>query len=362
MKHYYPRQIYVPPIPQAIPLDLAALENKSVASMLWRHLRPWLILWANRQTSLQRESIDAAQTRLLWIYKGWPQIGDALMDLSSRRLLKNTGIGIDLYTDPHLATLFEGDDVFSQIFSDENDIDANRYDLVIIDSFKARCLNVKIRRLARLPFVTMHGYFSGPEFNRTLFSFFRLNQLMGNPNTEQEIALLAAPYHAGSALARKASDNLPISPRAIAFAVGGEKPERTYERWDNIVRELFSKGKIEQVVLLGSGNGRAMGNRIIETVPAAAGAIVNCIDQFSLVQTFEIMKKCRFLVCCDGGLLHLANAARLPTVALFNKDVAPAMRLTTANASIPLQSPGSVNALPERSVIGAIEKALLSFP
>ena len=174
--------------------------------------------------------------------------------------------------------------------------------------------------------------------------------------------MLAAPYHAGSALARKASDNLPISPRAIAFAVGGEKPERTYERWDNIVRELFSKGKIEQVVLLGSGNGRAMGNRIIETVPAAAGAIVNCIDQFSLVQTFEIMKKCRFLVCCDGGLLHLANAARLPTVALFNKDVAPAMRLTTANASIPLQSPGSVNALPERSVIGAIEKALLSFP
>ncbi len=355
--------VHVPPFPQKIPLETDYLNNKSGASILWRRLRPWLRLAASGQTSRQQQSLGTGPKRLLWIYKGSPQIGDALMDLSSRILLKDTEFRIDLYTDPHLAELFRTDDIFTRVFSDADEIRPSDYDLVIVDSFKARCLQVKIRHLRTTPFVTMRGYFAGPEFNRTLFSFFRMRQLLGLPSDEeQDIAALAVPHLTSSAPDKEAASQLPISSNAIGFAIGGAEPVRTYQQWESVICELIRLGKVTQIVMLGSENGRAMGENIIAAAGPSAHRIVNCISQFTLAQSFEIIKKCRFLVCCDGGLLHLANAAHVPTVSLFDRQVAPDMRLTPANKSIPLQSKGRINDLPVRDVIDAIKQALALFP
>ena len=118
------RDVYMPPFAEQIPLDFDALRRKSTFSILWRKLRPDLSLRWHRQTGLQRNAIEPAHRRVLWIYKGSPQVGDSLMDLSSRVLLKDRGLRLDLYTDRHLHQLFHADDIYTRVFSEPGQVDA----------------------------------------------------------------------------------------------------------------------------------------------------------------------------------------------------------------------------------------------
>lgn len=346
------------PFAQPLELDFRPLQGKPAVSLLWRWLRPWLSLRLALQQRLQQETLGTAPRRLLWIYKGSPQIGDALMDLSSRVLLQRAGFQVDLYTDPHLAKLFAADEIFSHVFAQPEQIDPAAYDLVILDSFKARCLSVKVAHLRHLPFVTMRGYFSGPEFNRTLFSFFRMHQLLGRQPDAAEVSAQALPCLFSSAADRAAVAALALSPQTVAFAIGGADPGRTYPHWDRVIGALLASDPALRIVLLGSDNGRAAGAAILAANAASADRIVNCVATYSLLQTFEIFKQCGLAVACDGGLLHVAHAAGLPTVALFDAQVSPAMRLTAANRSVALSATASVGTLPAEAVVEAVRQAL----
>ncbi|MDB5763833.1 MAG: hypothetical protein JWQ21_2828 [Herminiimonas sp.] len=316
-------------------------------------------LVVNRQLPLQRDSIGKDAKRLLWIYKSSHQIGDALMDLSSRVLLRNSGFHIDLFTDPHLAALFSADDIFTNVISDRRKVIASEYDLVIVDSFKSGCLDEKFARLRPLRFVTMRGYFSGPEFNRTLFSFLRMNQLLGEPDKINPD--MATPYLATSGQDKHKAGQIKLSPEAVAFVIGGAAPSRTYPHWHAVIHEAFARRIVKQVVIVGSSNAVSMAERVMAENAANSDAIVNCVNQFTLLETLEIMKKCRFIVCCDGGLLHIANSAGLPVISLFDRHINPEMRLTSANKSIAIQSTGTIGDLPVEKVIEAIEKAVTLY-
>lgn len=347
-----------PPFSQQIPLDLRPIGNKSSMSLFWRWLRPWLTLALLRQSGLQQERIGVQPQRILWIYRGTPQIGDAMMDLSSRVLLRDCNVRVELLTDAHIAKLFAADDVFAMVHEDAGKLKATDYDLVILDSFKARCLEEKQRHFPSLPFVTMRGYFSGPEFNRTLFSFYRMRQLLGG---ERDLdPELLKPHLVSAAQDRVRPRQLPIGKGAVAFALGGAAASRTYEQWDMVIADLLRQGKLQQAVLLGSENASAMAERILAKC-AKSSHVVNCVARYSLLETYEIMKRCDLVACCDGGLLHLANSAGLPTVALFDSEVHPDMRMTMANRHVALQSTGIMNDLPVAEVINAVEKSIAIY-
>ena len=346
-----------PPLAQSLPIDMQPLAGKSALSLLWRWLRPWLALNLAGQRHLHRTRIDPAARRVLWIYKGTPQVGDALMDLSSRTLLRGLPLQLDLLTDPHLAQMFAADDVFSSVHSDVTSLDLQGYDLVILDSFKARCLRDKLMHLRRIPFVTMRGYFSGAEFNRTLFSFYRMQQLLG---ACAPVALSPMrPWLVSTNVDQHRAAAVPIISGALAVGVGGVVSERIYQHWAEVIENLFEQEQVEQVVLVGSANGSEMAQRIIARF-GGAPRIIDCVGAFTLGASMEILRRCSCLACSDGGLMHLAVAAGTPVVALFDKAVEPSMRMTGAVDSLSMQSTDAVSALEATAVSALIATTLVS--
>ncbi|MDP9108836.1 MAG: hypothetical protein M3N23_07180 [Pseudomonadota bacterium] len=347
-----------PPFSRDLPIDLHPLHGKSTLSLLWRRTRPWLTLLLARQGGLIRSDIPANARRILWIYKGTPQVGDALMDLSSRVMLRGR-VEVDLLTDPHLAQLFAADEIFQRVLSDSAQLKVDDYDLVIADSYKARCLRAKLQLLRRVPVVTMRGYFSGPEFNRTLFSFYRMQQLLGD--TSLPLPDVMRPALFATETDAHIAARLPIVPHAVAFAIGGVAPERTYAHWDAVIAAWQQVQPGAQVILLGSPNGRRDADQIAASV-APGAALIDCVGKHSLCETFEIVRRCRAMVCCDGGLLHVALAAGVPVLALFDAAVAPAMRLVGADATRAIQSAGSVSAISPQQVLVGLRVMMAAQP
>ena len=109
------------------------------------------------------------------------------MDLSSRVLLKDRKV--DLFTDNKNSELYQDDAIFSAVFTNKKEVD--KYDLVIIDSYSTRSINVKVQVAPLTPFVTMFGYYNGPEVNRVLFSFHQMNNLLDYRKGEVEVNKIA---------------------------------------------------------------------------------------------------------------------------------------------------------------------------
>ena len=122
-----------------------------------------------RQKNLEIDCILPSKNRILWINLSAPSLGDSLMDLSSRVLLK--GKNIDLFTDKKNADLYFSDKIFRNVFTNENEVVSRRYDLIIIDSFSSKSIRVKAKLAPLLPFVGIYGYYNGPDVNRVLYSF-----------------------------------------------------------------------------------------------------------------------------------------------------------------------------------------------
>jgi len=340
-------------------VDYGPLHGKPGASLLWRRLRPALSLRWHGQARLQRDRIPEGARRLLWIYKGSPQIGDSLMDLSSRALLVQRGIAVDLVTDAHLAGLYRSDRFFGRVFDAADAADPADYDLVLLDSLKWRCIEAKIGRLRGLPFATMRGVFSGPEFNRTLFSFFRMKQLLGLDTPERTLRAMAKPAMFASSDDEADADALKIPPGAVAVALGGADPVRSYAHWPEALSAFLRATPHTPLVLLGSKNALAARDAVLAQLATSSGTrLVDAVDRLTLPQTFAALERCTLAIAADGGLLHVAHAASVPTVALFDRHIAPALRLTPANHSLPLQSPAEVSALPPEQVGATIREAL----
>ena len=92
---------------------------------------------------------------ILWINWAAPSLGDSLMDLSARVLLD--GREVVLLTHPKNKSLFENDDHFCSVFSDDRELIAkygkSYFDLVICDSYSPRVLSKKIAVAPFVPFV-----------------------------------------------------------------------------------------------------------------------------------------------------------------------------------------------------------------
>ncbi len=331
--------------------DAAFLARKGAAKIAFRVLRRSVEVAASGQGRRERDRIDPAWRRALWIHAEAPQIGDALMDLAPRSLLAAHGLEVDLLAPAAIAALFAGDRGFGRVFVDEKNIEPARYDAVIADSRSWKALATKRVRLPTLPWVSIKGDYLGYDYHRGLFAARRLADLLGASlddagerlHSRQKLLL-------GDALAATRS-------RRVAIAVGGVRAERSYVHWPEVAAQLSGHG-VDRFVLLGSANGEAAAAAVRERLRDRGADVLDLVDRTDLQGSWRAIGEADAIACADGGLMHLALATPTPVVALFDAGIDPAWRLPLNFDGLALRSgERNVSAIDAARVAAAVLSA-----
>ena len=202
------------------------LKKENIYSRFLKFYRRYIYIKLKRQKNLELFSILPKHKKILWINISAPSLGDSLMDLSSRVLLRNKKI--DLFTDKKNAHIFKDDSFFTNVFIDEEKVKINNYDLVILDSYSSRSIRIKSRIAYQTNYVGMFGFFNGPEVNRILFSFHQMNNLLGYLKSQSEINSIARNTISISKSDEKIIKTI-VPKKYITIAIGGEWKYKTYD-------------------------------------------------------------------------------------------------------------------------------------
>lgn len=316
LKHFF-AQRHTPPfrhvLPNTITTFLAKESCVRAISQNWRVLKRYLLLCRYRQAGLLREQLPPAPARILWLNPSSTSIGDSLMELAGRSLL-HPAYQVDLFTDRWNAPLYQHDQYFGQVFTDPTQIDSSAYDFVLLDLLNTRSIRFKHQYCPLLPFASLQGYFYGPDFNRLMFSVFRIHQLLAYPHNDAD---LQSYLRLGLFL----PDDLPAleaktTPLRLAVAIGGVDPIRTYGHWGEVFTALWQRyGADLEIVLLGSANGRDHAQQLMAQF--SRQAIVNQVEELNLIKTAKAISQSDFFLGADGGLMHIAAALDCPGIGLF---------------------------------------------
>ncbi len=270
-----------------------------------RFIKRYLYMLFRRQVSLEKKRIPASARRILWINLTAPSLGDALMDTAGRSLL--AGRSITLVTRSQNAGLFQGDRFFDCVFKVEDEewksFRDSAFDLVILDSYSPRSIRLKVRLAPCTPFVGIYGFLNAYEVHRIIYSFRRLEYLLGvrDLNTPKLIPGWSV-RNSEKKWARKLK---------VAVAVGGEWPFRTYKRWPDVIRRLSSESF--EIILLGSKNGLEDAQLIMNQ---EGSSVKDLVGKTSLPELFKWIDDCDVFLGADGGLWHIASACGLPSISL----------------------------------------------
>jgi len=185
--------------------------------------------------------------------------------------------------------------------------------------------------------------------NRVLFSFHRLNNLLGKEIPSAEIENIARP---SMSITNVKSIKLPND--YIAIALGGEWEYRTYKYWTELVTIILREYKNINVVLVGSKNGKDYANSIKSKFPKHH--ILDCVVKYSFKETAKIISKSNIFIGCDGGLMHVANCFKRILVPLFAR-LEPKMQLTKSITAFPEFDEDNVNNISVDAVMRNFDRA-----
>ena len=328
------------------------LKKRSILR-LFKFVKRSIFIFIKRQHRREIFKISKKHKNILWVNFSAPSLGDSLMDLSSRVLLYDKKV--DLLTDKKNAHLFHNDLSFASVFSDKKDVINKSYDLVIVDSYSTKSVKIKTAVARSVPFVGLYGYYNGPEVNRVLFSFHQINNLLGYLHSESEINKRAKNSISISIDDKELIDSLNLPKHFIAIVIGGEWEFRTYNYWGAVIAKLLSINKNLNVILLGSENAIKDTNEILETFPIKN--LLSYVAKFTFNQTAQIISQADFLFCCDGGLMHAANALDTKIIPLFAR-LDPEMQLTKSCKAFPLFDATDVNNISVDNIIMTYCKAI----
>jgi ADP-heptose:LPS heptosyltransferase len=333
----------------------AFLEETSAFKRWLKLIKRYFYILLRRQNKYEVFNILPSHNRILWINLSAPSLGDSLMDLSSRIMLK--GRKVDLFTDKKNACLYKNDFIFTTIYSDKKQVGDNKYDLVVIDSYSTRSIHIKADIAHVTNFVSMFGYYNGPEVNRVLFSFHQMNNLLGYVKNEDELNKIAKTSISISSRDKEIIQKTKLPSNFIAFATGGEWNYRTYNKWDFVIEKLISQDNDLNIILVGSDNARDIARVIMDKF--SRYKVHNYVDKFTFNQTAEIISRAQILLCCDGGLMHAANAVNTTIVALFAR-LTEEMQLTESNSSFSLFDKDNVNNILVEDILNKYKEASIS--
>ena len=350
------QRTYILPFKFSIPNYISIhLEKVKPASRFLKFLRRYLFLLLLRQKNLEIFEILAEHKKILWINVSAPSLGDSLMDLSSRTILKNKTL--DLFTDTKNSTLYQNDEFFNNIYTTLNDLTITSYDLIILDSFSSRTIKIKAKVAPRTLFVGMFGFFNGPEVNRILFSFHQMNSLLNYSMTEKEITAKAQNSLTISNKDQKIVKSI-IPDKFIAISLGGEWEYKSYQKWKEVLSELFFDNSSLNVVFVGSINATALSRDMLKHFPD--NQILNFTSRLSFNQTAEVIRHSEVFLCCDGGLMHAAAALNATIVSLFAR-LTPEMLVTKKTHVFSLYDKENVNNISSSAVISKYYEATSFF-
>lgn len=348
------------PLSQPVPDDAGFARRKSLASLLVRSLRRRLQLRLSGQQALRHERLQPGWKRLLWLHEGMPQIGDALMDLAPRSLLAEAGYQVDLLAPPQLAALFAADPWFRRVLpADQAPPPADHYDAVILLSDDRRSLQFKRQHLAGLPWLSLHGLYNGPDFHRGRFSAQRHADWLGLHLPAAALARHARQKLALNPAAAQWAQQQPPAHGAVLLALGGVVAARSYSHWPAVVAALRQLG-LRQWVLVGNANGRSAADAVLAAAQPG-DQVLDLVGRTNLQQVHALATSARAVLCCDGGLMHLALCTQTPVLGLFSADIQPAWRLPVGQENRSLQAPTcSVSSLGPAQVAKALQRLLAS--
>ena len=230
-----------------------------------------------------------------------------------------------------------------------------QYDLVIIDSYSTRSIKIKSNLAPLTPYIGIFGYYNGPEVNRVLFSFHQMNHLLGYIKSEDDINSSSKVSLSISNKDQEIVENIRLPEEYITIALGGEWRYRTYSHWYEVIEILIDNNKDLNIVLLGSSNAKDISKKLLNKM--SVKNLFNCVDKFTFNQTAQIIKKSQVLLCCDGGLMHAANAVNTPIVSLFAR-LTPTMQLTDNIVSFSMYDLTDVNNITVKNILEEYSKCI----
>ena len=331
------------------------LKNKSIYQQFIKFFKRYIFIVLNGQKNLETFSILPCHHKILWINLSASSLGDSLMDLSSRVMLIDKNV--DLFTNKKNKHIYQDDEIFNNVFSQINEMQNIKYNLVILDSYSTRSIKVKSLIAPKSPYVGMFGYFNGPEVNRTLFSFHQMNNLLGNNFHEGEINKIAKNFITISKSDKLIVNDI-VTVNYITIALGGEWEYKTYKKWDEIIEHLIVQNKGLNIILIGSDNAIQQALEIVEKF--SEHNFLNFVARLTFNQTIEVIRKSKLLLCCDGGLLHGATAINANTLALLAR-LTPEMLLTKNTSAVSLYADKNVNTITVNDILSKYHEAFNLF-
>lgn len=339
------------------------LQRTSSLTVAKKYLHRRLRLAVSGQARREVRHV-APDARVLWIYGGKASVGDAVMDMSGRALLRERPGPVDLLIAPSLKAVFEGDDIFRQVFDDPASIDAADYDVIVLQEFNYPTLRLKRRFFPTLPFACLFRFFHGPDRNQTQFSLAAVNDVFSLGLAPDELFARAKPYlREESDLPEAIARELPQGP-FIVLGMGGVEPRRTYAHWRECLQAYdvaCEPGMPTGVVLLGSGNGVEAAKALMEAKFVHL-QLTSFTGQLTLRDAKRVIANAVLFVGADGGLMHVAHTTSTPSVTLFAKAEPPYLRLTPRCQSTPLQTESDVSAVAPEALADTIVETLRGLP
>lgn len=344
-------ETYTPGFSAPIPGDIDGfIQQTPFLKRVTKYLKRHLILRLTGQLPLETEIIPEDVKHILWINLSSPSLGDTLMDLAGRSLLEQ--YQITLLTDSFTVQLYQSDRIFKHATDDLKSLEGKHFDHVLMDSYGTKGIRSKLAIAPSTQFSGMYGFFDGPEINKILFSYFRLNQLLNTPFTSAEINQLASTHIYPGEDEKRHIEQLNLPTPFIAVAVGGEWDHRVYTHWESVIESLPQS---LQIVLIGSSNGLDDAQKVVQSLPDHS--LKNFVGQLSIMETTALIAQSRLLLCADGGLMHIAHGLNTPTVALF-ATVRPQHFTTTANQTTTLYDDDAVRNIPPRQISAMVAPLL----
>lgn len=342
---------YTTPFKEKIPASVDDFFRRvSLFKRFKRFFGRYLYAEIALRNSQKLEKITSQHQKILWVQWVDSYLGDSLMDLSSRILLKDREI--DLLTKEYVLNIYQDDDIFKNIFTSPRQCSSKNYDLIIIDSYRQRSLKIITKYFSTLPHVTLFGYYNVDDFNRLYFSFYRINQLLGNLFDYEHIQKIARPSLTITDSDKLLVNNFHLPDKFITITIGGASKERTFLKWNELVSSLLQQKIVDHIVLIGSIDAYKYADLIAKNHP---DNVINMTGKCSFKQSARIIQKSKALICADGGLLHAANAVNTPVVGLFYY-IDPLTRLITSNQSIGLVDKKNINHISIQSVVDCFNK------
>jgi len=290
-----------------VPSDQKSFLRHKAWKLKWvfKYFKRKLYMRLIGQHNKELSYIPKAAKSILWINLSAPSLGDSLMDLSSRQLLKE--YNVDLLTDGKNAQIYQKDPFFNKCFIDPIELLNRTYDLVILDSFSPRILKIKSHILPEVPFVGMWGFLNGFEVHRTLYSFYRMQFLLQDVDPLPKLQpIMRRPdfFDAGLCPDKK----------KIAIVIGAEWDYRRYNKWAEVINEILHEyASGVEILLVGSSNGLAESEAISSRFKQCKNFVGTC----TLEETSSLIDQSEIIVAADGGLWHIACSLNKPSLVLF---------------------------------------------